>query len=123
MNIEYDVILDGDNQYLSPGFIDIHNHGNSSYDTMDAIPEALEAMAKYHLNNGVTSFCATTMTNSTDKIKSALKNVNEYMSKQSSNESSLLGIYLEGPYFNEIRKGAQPGKDIKNPSRFLIIIF
>ena len=51
-----DEIVDGKGLYLSPGFIDIHNHGNSGYDFMDATPEALDSIGKYHLNNGVTSY-------------------------------------------------------------------
>lgn len=114
--VSVDKVIDGGNMYLAPGFIDIHNHGNSSYDTMDATPKALEEMAKYHLSNGVTSFCATTMTNPTQSIKDALANVNECIKTQDEKSSRLLGVYLEGPYFNQIKKGAQPGKDIKDPN-------
>lgn len=110
-----DKVIDGDNLYLSPGFIDIHNHGNSGYDTMDSKLEGLEAIAKYHLSNGVTTFLAATMTNPHDKIIAACENVAEYISKQPSEYARLLGIYLEGPYFNMAKKGAQPGSAIKDP--------
>ena len=111
-----DKVIDGKNQYLSPGFIDIHNHGNSGFDTMDATFKALSKMADYHLNNGVTSFLAATMTNPTENIIKASSNVAEYIKQQNENTSKLLGIYLEGPFFNAIKKGAQPLKDIKNPN-------
>jgi N-acetylglucosamine-6-phosphate deacetylase len=110
-----DTVIDGHHQYLSPGWIDIHNHGNSGYDTMDATPKALEKMAEFHLSNGVTSFLAATMTNPIDKIKDAVKNVSDYINHQTPLMSTCLGVYLEGPYFNIIKKGAQPGKDIRNP--------
>jgi len=111
-----DTIIDGLNQYLSPGFIDIHNHGNSGCDTMDATHQALTTMANYHLNHGVTSFLTATMTNPIDRIKQALSNVATYIKKQSKETSSVLGIYLEGPYFNAIKKGAQPLDAIKDPN-------
>ncbi|MFO7969197.1 MAG: N-acetylglucosamine-6-phosphate deacetylase [Bacillota bacterium] len=111
-----DKVIDGKNQYLSPGFIDIHNHGNSGFDTMDATFKALSKMADYHLNNGVTSFLAATMTNPNENILKASSNVAEYIKHQNENTSKLLGIYLEGPFFNAIKKGAQPLKDIKNPN-------
>jgi N-acetylglucosamine-6-phosphate deacetylase len=112
---DIDKVIDGKNLYLSPGFIDIHNHGNSGFDTMDATQEALENMAKYHLSNGVTTFLAATMTNPKDKILKAAKNVADYMETQTEENSRLLGIYLEGPYFNILKKGAQPGQAIKDP--------
>ncbi len=112
---DYDTLIDGNNLYLSPGFIDIHNHGNTGYDTMDATPEALEHMADYHLHHGVTSFLAATMTNPNDKIVKAVHNVSTYMAGQKQDTSTLLGVYLEGPYFNFKKKGAQPGEDIRNP--------
>lgn len=110
-----DKVIDGNNLYLSPGFIDIHNHGNSGCDTMDATLEALENIAKYHISNGVTTFLAATMTNPKTKILNAAKNVANYIPKQNENYARLLGIYLEGPYFNYAKKGAQPGCDIKDP--------
>ena len=36
-----DLVVDAEGNYLSPGFIDIHNHGNTGFDTMDASFEAL----------------------------------------------------------------------------------
>jgi N-acetylglucosamine-6-phosphate deacetylase len=108
-----DHIIDGEGQYLSPGFIDIHNHGNSGYDTMDSTHTALEKMAEFHLSNGVTSFLAATMTNPLDKIKKALTNVTSYLTTQKTKTATCLGVYLEGPYFNMEKKGAQPGQDIR----------
>jgi len=58
----YDKVYDGAGRYMAPGLIDIHTHGNSGYDTMDATPEALETMSEFQLSLGVTSFCPTTLT-------------------------------------------------------------
>src|ERR1041385_1113574 len=44
-----------------PGFIDLHVHGAVGFDTMDATPEALQAMARFYASHGVTGFLATTM--------------------------------------------------------------
>ncbi|SKC85782.1 N-acetylglucosamine-6-phosphate deacetylase [Maledivibacter halophilus] len=111
-------VIDAKGNYLSPGFIDIHNHGNFGYDTMDASFEALDSMANFHLKNGVTGFLATTMTDSYEKIERALKNTANYIDVQNREKGSsqVLGIYLEGPYFSEEKKGAQPLEYIKNPN-------
>lgn len=52
----YDKIIDGENEYLAPGLIDIHNHGNFGHDVMEATFESLISMADFHMKNGVTSF-------------------------------------------------------------------
>lgn len=113
--LDYDELIDGQGLYLAPGFIDIHNHGNSNCDVMDGKTDALETMAKFHISNGVTSFCGATMTNPVEKINKALKTASEYIDTQSEQYSRMLGIYLEGPFFNSVKKGAQPGEDIKLP--------
>lgn len=112
-----DVVIDGCGQFLSPGFVDLHNHGNNGFDAMDSTLEAIEGMAKFHIKNGVTSFAATTMTASFDETKKAITNVVEYMEKESqeSNRAKCAGLYLEGPFFSLEKCGAQPKEYIKAP--------
>lgn len=111
---KFERIIDGDGKYLSPGFIDIHNHGNSGYDVMDGSEKALDKMANFHLKNGVTSFLATVITSSYENMEKAIENIAGYENKN--DRSQLLGIHLEGPFFSMEKKGAQPGKYIKEPS-------
>jgi len=118
---DYEKIIDADGKYLSPGFIDIHNHGNSGYDTMDATFEAMESISRFHIKNGVTGFLATTMTLPLKEIEKAIKNVVDYIEFQRNEDkdkmkgSQVLGIYLEGPYFSQEKKGAQDPKYLRNP--------
>ncbi|MDO5726261.1 MAG: N-acetylglucosamine-6-phosphate deacetylase [Tissierellia bacterium] len=107
---DYDEILDGENNYLAPGFIDIHNHGNSGYDIMDSSEIALDSIGKYHISNGVTSYLGTIITSSYENMLNSAKNISEYENKKDLAE--ILGIHLEGPFFNPIKKGAQPEKYI-----------
>lgn len=114
----YDEIIDVEGKYLSPGFIDLHNHGNFGHDAMEGTYEALDIMADFHIKSGVTSYLATTMTEDPNKIKEAVKNIGKYVnncSNDSKVKSQVLGIYLEGPYFSMEKKGAQPPQYIKNP--------
>ncbi len=111
----FDNEIDAHGNYLTPGFIDIHNHGCFGHDTMESTFEALDSMAGFHIRNGVTGFLATTMTASPESTKKAIKNVADYMRKNKSGQAQVLGLYIEGPYFSREKKGAQPEKYIKNP--------
>ncbi len=106
-------VIDGGGNYLSPGFIDIHNHGNSGYDVMDTTEQALDKMGEFHLSNGVTSYLGTIITSSYDDMMRAIENIVDYKNK--ANISNLLGIHLEGPFFDIGKKGAQPEEFIKLP--------
>ncbi|HAF61687.1 MAG TPA: N-acetylglucosamine-6-phosphate deacetylase [Anaerolineaceae bacterium] len=106
------LMIDGEGLYLSPGFIDIHNHGNSGFDAMDATTEALETISRFHMKNGVTGFLATTMTASYGETICAIENAVEYSTRVDTQSSQMLGLYLEGPYFSVKKKGAQTEKYI-----------
>jgi N-acetylglucosamine-6-phosphate deacetylase len=100
-----------------PGFIDVHIHGASGADVMDATDEALRTMAKTLPKEGTTSFLATTMTAPIEQIERALQNVAQYIdSSNPSGEAEVLGIHLEGPFISPKRAGAQHPKNIIEPN-------
>ena len=107
-------VIDGGGRYLSPGFIDIHNHGNSGYDVMNSTEEALDKMGEFHISNGVTSYLGTIITSSYDDMIKAMENIAAYKNKD--NISNILGIHLEGPFFDIGKKGAQPEEFIRLPN-------
>ncbi|MDG2830098.1 amidohydrolase family protein, partial [Vibrio parahaemolyticus] len=107
--------IDAKSNYLSPGFIDIHNHGNSGYDFMDANFDAFDEISKFHLKNGVTSYLLTTITSKHEDLINVLHAGSEYIDSDM-RYSNMVGIYLEGPYFSKEKKGAQPEKYLKNPT-------
>lgn len=106
-----DEILDAENNFVAPGFINIHIHGCNGYDAMDEDAAALEGMEKFLPSCGVTSFLPTTMTMSVDRIKHALKNIRSKVGK--SFGAKVLGANLEGPFINPKFKGAQDEKFIR----------
>ncbi|MGE7693008.1 N-acetylglucosamine-6-phosphate deacetylase [Lysinibacillus sp. NPDC094177] len=99
---------------LLPGYIDMHIHGSAGHDVMDATQFALHQMARSLVQEGVTGFLATTMTQSIEAIESALANVALF--ENNDDEASLLGIHIEGPYVSKKRAGAQPIEHIILPS-------
>ena len=97
---------------IIPGLIDVHIHGAGGFDTMDATPAAMEGIAQYLAQNGVTSFVAATMTAPLDDITAALHNVKQCMDHPSAG-AKLLGAYVEGPYFTESYRGAHPAEQLR----------
>lgn len=99
-------IISGVGSTVLPGFIDLHAHGGNGFDVMHGSVEALQGMAQYFATGGVTSFLATTWTDTRDNISRALSAVAEALNSPSTG-ATLLGAHLEGPYFNPKRCGAQ----------------
>ena len=108
-----DTIWDGQNQYLAPGLIDIHLHGGNGYDFMDGTPEAFQEIARYHAAHGTTSLLATTMSASEEEILHVLNAFVQYAPRIQ--DCHLLGVHLEGPYFNKRQCGAQDPGFIRDP--------
>ncbi len=100
---------------LTPGFIDTHIHGSASYDVLDGTVEAVHKMALSLVKEGTTTFYPTPMTQSKSVIKKSLESIYHYYKNQDSNAANIVGIHLEGPYFNVDARGAQPKEYIKNP--------
>lgn len=107
-------IIDAKGLYVSPGFIDIHVHGKNGSDTMDATFESINNISTASLKTGVTSFLPTTMTQSIEATYAAIENICKYQNQVEG--SKILGIHMEGPFFNVNKKGAQPDKYIQQPN-------
>lgn len=108
-------VVDGGGQYLAPGFIDIHLHGGSGYDFMDATQEAFQGIADYHSAHGITSMLATTLAGGEGETLRMLRAFADYAPRIRS--CNLLGVHLEGPYFNTGQRGAQDPRYITLPDR------
>lgn len=106
--------FDGSGLLLLPGLIDIHTHGCVNYDTCDGDPEGYKKMARFYASRGVTSFLFTTMTLSADSLEEILACVSEYMDEQDEGAYAH-GVYLEGPFFNKEKKGAQDETYLRQP--------
>lgn len=107
-------IVDAQGMYVSPGFIDVHVHGKNGSDTMNDTFEDINNISVSSLKTGVTGFLPTTMTQSVDATYRAIKNVRDHIDQVEG--SKILGIHMEGPFFNESHKGAQPGEFLQLPS-------
>ena len=107
--------IDLQGQYVIPGLVDVHNHGNSGADFSDGDYEGLVKMARHLASVGVTSFAPASMTLPYDVLEKAFATAVEIRRTQPAGCSRLMGIQMEGPFFSEKKKGAQNGAYLKNP--------
>ena len=105
------VITDGNGYIAVPGFINEHIHGLGGVDVMDDDPQALAVMAKRLPETGVTAFLPTTMTYDPQSITRALTRIRRYM-KERCIGAKVLGAHMEGPFINDVYKGAQKSTHI-----------
>ena len=102
-------------QYVIPGLIDVHNHGNSGADFSDGDYEGLVKMAQYLAKSGVTSFAPASMTLPYEVLEKAFATAVRITEEQPEGCARLMGIQMEGPFFSEKKKGAQNGAYLKDP--------
>ncbi len=100
---------------IIPGMIDVHCHGGLGFDTNDAHREGLVKWAKGLLEEGITGFCPTTVTQSVEVLTNAVANVAKVV-EEGYEGAEILGIHFEGPYLNLKNKGAQPPQYIVTPN-------
>ena len=93
--------------FVIPGFIDLHVHGGGGKDVMEG-GDAVHAIAAIHARHGTTCMLATTMTAPSEDIDMALQGIGAASSKRGKGEARVLGAHLEGPYINSGKLGAQP---------------
>jgi N-acetylglucosamine-6-phosphate deacetylase len=99
--------LENGDDYILPGFIDLHVHGGAGRDMMEG-GDAPHVIARLHAKHGTTSLLATTMTAPVEDIERALDAIGAACKERGRNEARILGVHLEGPYINSGKLGAQP---------------
>ena len=99
--------LTNDDDYVLPGFIDLHVHGGGGRDVMEG-GDAPHVIAAMHARHGTTSLLATTMTAPPEDIVAALKAIGAAAGARRRGAARILGVHLEGPYINAGKLGAQP---------------
>lgn len=116
-----ETVFDASGCYVIPGLTDIHFHGCDGHDFCEGTQEALDAISRFQFTQGITSICPATMTLPEDRISAICRNAADYHKKQKAVErrehcADLIGIYMEGPFINPKKKGAQNASYIQAPS-------
>jgi N-acetylglucosamine-6-phosphate deacetylase len=121
-----DHVIDLNQNYLAPGFIDLHIHGALGRDTMEASVEAFREICDFHASGGTTSLLVTTVTAPLDKIVEVVNAVRKMVGtprcgvrtaqRAVPTISQIAGVHVEGPFISKVKPGAQRAEFIQDPS-------
>lgn len=107
-------IHDLQGHHLAPAFIDLQIYGgNGKLFSQEISLASLQATYEYALAGGCTHFMITMATNTIDKFLQGMDVVRQYWAQGG---KGLLGLHLEGPYMNPVKRGAHLLDCIKQPT-------
>lgn len=99
---------------IAPAFIDLQIYGGNGRLFSAALnTEAIQATYEYCISGGCTQFMITIATNTIEIFLKGIEVVKEYWQQGG---KGLLGLHLEGPYLNPVKKGAHILECIKHPT-------
>ena len=105
-------IVDARGMYIVPGGVEIHVHGGGGRDFMEGTEDAFRTAVDAHMQHGTTSIFPTLSSSSIPMIQAAARTTEKMMAEK---DSPVLGLHLEGHYFNMKMAGGQMPEYIKNP--------
>lgn len=109
-----DLCIDADGRMLMPGFFDIHCHGADGNDVCDDSLEAIRHIARRKLQEGVTTWLPTTLTQPQDKLESIASKCAAYRANEEFCRTP--GLHVEGPFINRKNAGAQNPEYVRPPN-------
>lgn len=112
LHVEGAEIIDAKGCTIVPGGIEMHVHGGGGRDFMEGTEEAFRVAINAHAKHGTTSIFPTLSSSTVPMIEAACQTCDKLMAEEN---SPVLGLHLEGPYFNPKQAGAQIPEWIKAP--------
>ena len=108
-------IVDAQESYVVPGFVDVHVHGIEGHDTLDGAG-SIAAIASRLPRYGVTAFCPTTVACGPVDLEAALEQVATARLARARGAARVLPAHLESNFINPDYKGAQPPACLRLPN-------
>jgi N-acetylglucosamine-6-phosphate deacetylase len=109
-----DEIVDAGGRMVMPGFVDIHSHGADGADVCDGSVDSIHHIARRKLQEGVTTWLPTTLTQPAGRLAEIVAICGEAMG--ATEFCKMPGIHLEGPFINPMKSGAQNPAFVRFPS-------
>ena len=104
-------LIDVKGMYVLPGGVEIHAHGGGGRDFMEGTEDAFRKAAATHMQYGTTSIFPTLSSSTVPMIEAAAETCTKLMAEP---DSPILGLHLEGHYFNMKMAGGQMPENIKD---------
>jgi N-acetylglucosamine-6-phosphate deacetylase len=108
-------VVDIQESYVVPGFVDVHVHGIEGHDALDgagAIAEIAKRLPRY----GVTAFCPTTVACAPADLEVTLRQIADARVRRAPGAARVLPAHLESNFINPEYKGAQPAACLRVPT-------
>jgi N-acetylglucosamine-6-phosphate deacetylase len=105
---------DGHGLHVCPGFVDLQIYGGGESELFSVVPTpaVLASLRAHTLRHGTTSFLPCLPTSPPALMRQALATVRAALPTM----PGLLGLHLEGPYINPLKKGAHQAGFIQTPT-------
>jgi N-acetylglucosamine-6-phosphate deacetylase len=100
---------------LAPGCIDVHTHGGAGCSFSSGPPEDTLKAAAYRATTGTTAILPT-VTGVWDELVAALAKLAALTDARRQDGAAILGVHVEGPFVNPVRKGAISESTMRRPS-------
>jgi N-acetylglucosamine-6-phosphate deacetylase len=97
---------------LAPGFVDAHVHGGGGRSFTEGTADAAAAVVAAHRARGTTTMVASLVTESTERLEGAVRELAEVV-----RDGTLAGIHLEGPWLSPSYAGAHNPALLRHPDR------
>ncbi|HEV2358892.1 MAG TPA: N-acetylglucosamine-6-phosphate deacetylase [bacterium] len=99
---------------LIPGLIDLQVNGGAGVDCLRAGAAAYDTLGRYLAATGVTAYVPTITSAPLEEMRRAGEIAAAAMRRPGA-LPEILGVHLEGPYLNPLRRGAHRAQDLRSP--------
>ncbi|MGO9558466.1 MAG: N-acetylglucosamine-6-phosphate deacetylase [Acidimicrobiales bacterium] len=117
-------VIDLGDRTIAPGYVDVHVHGGDGAqvngEDPDEVCESLERISRFHATHGTTSYLATTVSDSPERLLMTMQGIAR-MTRLAHGAAGgqagarVVGAHLEGPFIARARTGAQDPSQLRSP--------
>ena len=107
-------VIDISGNFLSPGFVETHMHGCIDFDFLECTENEFIQMQEFLISKGVTSHLASISSEESGLMLERIKFL-AGLGEKGKLPGNFLGIHVEGPFINPIKRGSHLKERVRNP--------